>query len=63
MKAKRYTSLMRFTHIDIESALRRVADRKIEEAMGEGKFDNLPGKGLPLELEPIPADENARMTW
>ncbi len=43
--------------------MRRVADRKIEEAMREGKFDNLPGKGLPLELEPIPADENARMTW
>ena len=31
--------------------------------MKEGKFDNLPGAGAPLELEPIPADENARMTW
>ncbi len=31
--------------------------------MEEGKFDNLPGAGAPLELEPIPADENARMTW
>ena len=31
--------------------------------MKEGKFDNLPGAGAPLELEPIPTDENARMTW
>ena len=31
--------------------------------MQEGKFDNLPGAGAPLELEPMPADENARMTW
>ena len=31
--------------------------------MKEGKFDNLPGAGLPLELEPMPADENARMMW
>lgn len=47
----------------MESALRRVAERRIEEAMREGKFDNLPGKGLPLDLDPAPADENARMTW
>ena len=31
--------------------------------MKEGKFDNLPGAGKPLELEPMPADENARLTW
>jgi len=31
--------------------------------MREGKFDNLPGMGQPLELDPMPADENARMTW
>lgn len=31
--------------------------------MREGKFDNLPGAGQPLELEPMPADENARATW
>ena len=31
--------------------------------MREGKFDNLPGAGKPLDLEPMPADENARMTW
>jgi hypothetical protein len=49
--------------VDIESALRRLADRKIEEAMRAGKFDNLPGAGKPLELEPMPADENARLMW
>jgi Domain of unknown function (DUF1992) len=47
----------------MESAMRRLAERRIEEAMREGKFDNLPGRGQPLELEPIPADENARMMW
>jgi hypothetical protein len=49
--------------VDIESALRRLADRKIEEAMRAGKFDNLPGAGKPLDLEPMPADENARLMW
>lgn len=28
-----------------------VADRKIREAMEEGRFENLPGKGRPLNLE------------
>jgi hypothetical protein len=42
---------MSLKNIDIESALRRVADRRIEEAMREGKFDNLPGRGQPLDLE------------
>jgi hypothetical protein len=50
-------------NIDIGSALRRIADKRIEEAMREGKFDNLPGAGKPLNLEPMPAEENARMTW
>lgn len=49
--------------IDLEGAMRRLADRRIEEAMREGKFDNLPGRGKPLELEPMPADENARLMW
>ena len=49
--------------VDLESALRRLAERRIEEAMREGKFDNLPGAGKPLDLEPMPADENARLTW
>jgi ribosomal protein L40E len=54
---------MSLKHVDIESALRRLAERRIEEAMREGKFDNLAGKGKPIELEPMPADENARLTW
>src|SRR5690349_7077148 len=54
---------MSLKHIDIESAMRRLADRRIEDAMREGKFDNLAGAGKPLDLEPMPADENARMTW
>ena len=54
---------MSLKHVDLESALRRLADRRIEEAMREGKFDNLAGAGKPLDLEPMPADENARMTW
>src|SRR6186713_2978940 len=54
---------MSLKDVDIGAALRRLAERRIEDAMKEGKFDNLPGAGAPLELEPIPADEKARMTW
>jgi hypothetical protein len=54
---------MALHHIDIEAGLRRIADRRIEEAMQQGKFDNLAGAGQPLELEPLPADENARLLW
>ena len=54
---------MPFKHIDMEAALRRLADRRIEDAMKEGKFDHLPGAGKPIDLEPMPADENARLTW
>jgi hypothetical protein len=50
-------------NVDVESALRRIADRRIDEAMREGKFDNLAGAGKPLNLEPMPTEENARMTW
>src|SRR5207248_11321879 len=53
---------MNLTHLDIP-ALRRLADRRIEDAMREGKFDNLPGAGQPLELEDMPAEENARLMW
>src|SRR5215472_1038270 len=31
--------------------MRRVVEEKIREAMDEGKFDNLPGKGKPLNLD------------
>jgi hypothetical protein len=54
---------MSLKHIDLESALRRLAEKRIEDAMRDGKFDNLAGAGKPLDLEPMPADENARMTW
>src|SRR3954464_9651588 len=54
---------MSFNNVDIENALRRLADHRIEEAMREGKFDNLPGAGKPIELEPMPAEENARLVW
>ena len=50
-------------NMDMESVLRRLAERRIEDAMKEGKFDNLPGAGRPLELEPMPADEGARLVW
>ncbi|HEX8521236.1 MAG TPA: DUF1992 domain-containing protein [Tepidisphaeraceae bacterium] len=49
--------------VDFDSVFRRLADKRIEDAMREGKFDNLAGAGKPLDLEPMPADENARMTW
>jgi hypothetical protein len=54
---------MSFRNIDLDSALRRIADRRIEDAMQEGKFDNLAGAGKPLELDPMPAEESARTTW
>ena len=54
---------MNLSHVDVTSVLRRLADRRIEEAMREGKFDNLSGSGQPLELEDMPAEENARLMW
>jgi hypothetical protein len=54
---------MNLSHIDIENAIRRLAERRIEEAMREGKFDNLAGMGQPIDLEPMPAEETARMMW
>ena len=54
---------MSFKHIDMEGALRRLADRRIEDAMKEGKFSNLAGAGKPLALDPAPAEENARLLW
>jgi hypothetical protein len=32
-------------------AFDKIAERRIEEAMRQGAFDNLPGKGKPLQLE------------
>lgn len=50
-------------NVDITAAIRIVAERRIEQAMKEGKFDNLPGAGKPLELDAAPAEENARLLW
>ena len=54
---------MSFKNVDIESALRRIADRRIEEAMAEGKFDRIEGMGKPMDLEAMPAEEDQRMLW
>ena len=43
--------------VDIGAVLRRLAEKLIEEAIEQGKFDNLPGAGKPQNLEPLPADE------
>ena len=32
-------------------SLQKAADEKIEEAIARGEFDNLPGKGKPLDLD------------
>jgi hypothetical protein len=54
---------MSLKNVDLDAALRRLAERRIEDAMKEGKFDNLQGRGEPIELDPAPAEENARLTW
>ena len=54
---------MSLKHIDVEHVMRRLADRRIEDAMKEGKFDNLPGAGKPIDLDPAPAEEDARLLW
>jgi hypothetical protein len=54
---------MSWKHIDLENAFRRLAERRIEDAMKEGKFDHLRGMGEPLELDDMPAQEDARLTW
>lgn len=54
---------MSLQHVNLDAVMRRLAERHIEEAMKEGKFSHLHGEGLPLNLEPMPADENVRMTW
>lgn len=54
---------MSLRNIDIEGGMRRLAEKRIEDAMREGKFSNLPGMGKPIELEPVPAEENARLAW
>lgn len=46
------------------SILQSIAERRIVEAQSEGFFDNLPGKGRPLELEDTSSiPEDLRMAW
>jgi len=41
-----------------------IAERRIQEAMERGEFDNLPGKGKPIELEELSAvPEELRMAY
>lgn len=54
---------MSLKNIDFDALFRRVADKRIEDAMAEGKFDNLPGQGEPIEIDEAPTDENARALW
>jgi hypothetical protein len=44
--------------------LHRLAEQKIEEAVREGLFDNLPGRGRPLELEDLSrVPSELRASW
>lgn len=54
---------MNLKNMDVDAVLRRLAEKRIEDAMEEGKFDNLPGMGEPIEIDEAPADEKARMVW
>lgn len=53
---------MSLKNVDVGDALRRLADKRIEDAMKEGKFDNLEGAGKPLDLEPMPAARRSAPT-
>ena len=63
MRGSGYNAGMSLKNVDMDSALRRLADRRIEEAMAEGKFDNNPLAGKDIDFEPMPAEENARLMW
>ena len=54
---------MSLKHMDVEAVLRRLAEKRVEDAMEEGKFDNLPGTGEPIDIDEAPTDEKARMMW
>ena len=46
------------------SAIQFIAEKRIEEALAKGEFDNLPGQGKPLELEDMSAvPEELRMAY
>ncbi len=54
---------MSLNHVDLIETLRLGAERRIEEAMKRGIFDNLPGSGQPLPDDDMPVEENARLNW
>jgi len=44
--------------------LQNIAERRIQEAMGRGEFDNLPGKGKPIVQEDLSGvPEELRMAY
>jgi hypothetical protein len=58
-----YNSGMFPKQLDIRAAMRRLAERRIDEAMQEGKFDNLPLRGKEINLDELPACEDERLAW
>ena len=46
---------------DLRFAIRLLAEKRIEEAMDQGKFANLPGKGEEISLTDRPACEDERV--
>jgi hypothetical protein len=46
------------------SAIRLIAEKRIEQAQNNGEFDNLPGSGRPLEIEDMShVPEELRMAY
>ena len=46
------------------SAIRLIAEKRIEQAQNNGEFDNLPGSGQPLEIEDMShVPEELRMAY
>jgi hypothetical protein len=46
------------------SAIRLIAEKRIEQAQQNGEFDNLPGSGRPLEIEDVSlVPEELRMAY
>lgn len=41
-----------------ESTIQRVAEEKIQQAMANGEFENLPGMGKPFEFDELNYDPN-----
>jgi hypothetical protein len=56
---------MSLKDVDFDAAFRRLAERRVEEAIQDGKFDvrRLSGYGKDIEIDQAPAEENARMLW